>query len=43
MFLKVGYVGDNIVKDNKIEVPFIKLKKDVPIELETYVNNYVFE
>ena len=39
MFLKVGCVGDTIVKDNIIEVPFIVLKRDVPIELEIYVNN----
>ena len=33
LFLKVGYFGDTLEKDNIIEVPFIILNKYVPIEL----------
>ena len=43
ILLKGGYVGDTLGKDNIIEVPFIILKKDLPIELVRYVNNCVVE
>ena len=43
LFLKARYVGDTLGEDNIMGVIFEYLKKDVLVELEIYIRNYVVE
>ena len=43
LLLKTGYVVRTLVEDNIMEVWFEDLKKDLMVELERYIINYVIE
>ena len=41
--MKARYVGETLGEHEIMEVIFEDLKKDVPVELEKYIRNYVVE